>query len=110
MNASEIKWKAPWRVIQFAAEIPGVQKQLDNEITSKHPLYGKGAIAIGRRIDNDDVLAMLTDGTFVNVHLVWGSGPGGFSEEYPSWFSYGTLAEFVLAMEQDALEYGDYEA
>nr|WP_296016738.1 hypothetical protein [uncultured Acidovorax sp.] len=87
MGTSEIKWKAPWRAIQFAAEILGVQKQLDSEVTSKLPLDGKGAIVLGRRNDNDDVLAVLSDGTYVNVHLVWGSGPGAFPEEYPSWFS-----------------------
>ena len=68
-------------------EILGVQKQLDSEVRSKLPLDGKGAIVLGRRNDNDDVLAVLSDGTYVNVHLVWGSGPGAFPEEYPSWFS-----------------------
>ena len=46
MGTSEIKWKAPWRAIQFAAEILGVQKQLDSEVTSKLPLDGKGAIVL----------------------------------------------------------------
>ncbi|BCR23990.1 hypothetical protein [Aquipseudomonas alcaligenes] len=102
-----IEWKEPWRAIQFAAEIPWVQKQFEQEITSKHPLHGKGGTVIGRRIDCDDVLVVLNDGAFVNVHLVWGSGPGAFPDKWPSWFSYGSQESFVQAMQQDALEYGD---
>jgi hypothetical protein len=108
-TVSTIEWKEPWRAIQFAAEIGGVQKQLDREITSLHPLFGKGATVVGRRIDNDDVLVVLDDGTYVNVHLVWasGSGPGAFSNEYPSWFSYGSLESFTRVMHEDAAQYGD---
>ncbi|MCK7471139.1 MAG: hypothetical protein MZU95_10435 [Desulfomicrobium escambiense] len=105
MDIPNIEWKEPWRAIQFAAEIPGVQKQVDSEITTKHPLTGKGAIAIGRRIDNDDVLVILNDGTYASVHLVWGSGPGAFSEQYPSWYLYGSLESFLQAMQEDAAEY-----
>lgn len=107
MNEIDIDWKEPWRAIQFAAENPGVQNQFGREITSRHPLYGKGGRVVGRRIDCDDVLAKLADGTFVNVHLVWGSGPGAFPEKYPSWFTYGSLVEFVKAMGEDAIEYGE---
>src|SRR6266850_1741385 len=110
VSAPEIEWKAPWRAIQFAIEIPGIQRQLQLEITSKHPLYGREATVVGRRIDNDDVLVRLNDGTYAMVHLVWGGpGPGAFPEEYPSWFLYGSLESFIQAMQQDALEYGDDE-
>jgi hypothetical protein len=57
-------------------------------------------------VDNDDVVARLEDGTFVNVHLVWGGSMlARLSAEYPSWFSYGSPAEFMAAMERDAAEY-----
>ena len=107
MTDHGIEWKIPWRALQFAAEIPGVQRQLEQEITAKHPLFGRGARALGRRIDNDDIVAILSDGTFVNVHLVWGRGPGAFPEQYPSWFLYGSQAQFINAMVDDAVEYGD---
>ena len=110
MTAPEIVWKTPWRAIQFDAEIPGVQRQLEREISIKHPLFGKGATAIGRRIDNDDILVVLDDGSYANVHLVWGTNGsfnGPFPEKYPSWFAYGTLQDFLNAMEQDAQDYGD---
>lgn len=107
MSDHHINWKEPWRAIQFAAEIPGVQKQFEGEIYPQHPLFGKGGVVIGRRIDNDDIVVRLSDGTFVNVHLVWGKGPGSFPKEYPSWFCYGSLEAFVSAMNEDAAEYGE---
>lgn len=106
MTAPEIDWKTPWRAIQFDAEILGVQRQLEREITIEHPLFGKGATAIGRRIDNDGILVVLDDGSYANVHLVWGTNES-FPDKYPSWFAYGTLQDFLNAMEQDAQHYGD---
>jgi len=112
MTSAQIKWVEPWRALQFAAEIPGVQRQLEREITPLHPLYGRGATVVGRRIDNDDVVFVLSDGTFANVHLVWGSGPGpgAFPHQDPSWFLYGPESQFVQAMHADAREYNDHEA
>jgi hypothetical protein len=104
----DIHWMAPWRAIQFDAEVPGVQRQLDMEITATHPLFGQGAVAVGRRIDNDDVVAILSDGTYVNVHLVWGrSGGGPFADEFPSWLAYDSLEAFEAAMANDAGNFGD---
>lgn len=100
-----ITWKLPWRKIHFKAEIPGVQSQLELEITDAHPLSGTSPVAIGRRIDCDAVLAKLNDGSYANVHLVWGTGPGAFPEQYPSFTKYETLEEFFAAMEQDSLEH-----
>ena len=107
MTVATIEWEEPWRAIQFAAEIPHVQNQLEREIAFQHPLYGKEPRVIGRRIDNDDVVAVLKDGTYVNVHLVWatGTGPGAFPDQYPSWFSYGNAGQFFQAMQADALQY-----
>ncbi|QKE62475.1 hypothetical protein HNE05_03575 [Aquipseudomonas campi] len=102
-----IEWKQPWRAIQFAAEIPGVQNQFEQEITKAHPLFGKGGRVIGRRIDCDDVVVILSNGSYVNVHLVWGSGPGAFPDKWPAWFSYGSIESFIEAMKGDALEYGE---
>ena len=101
----EITWKLPWRKIQFEAEIPGVQNQLELEITDVHPLSGMLTIAVGRRVDCDDVLAKLCDGSYAIVHLVWGSGPGAFPEQYPSFTKYESLKAFTAEMEQDSLDY-----
>ena len=106
-TVARIEWEEPWRAIQFAAEIPHIQNQLEREISQEHPLFGLDARVVGRRIDNDDVVAVLKDGRYVNVHLVWSTGtsPGAFPSEYPSWFSYGTLDEFTQAMQADAADY-----
>jgi hypothetical protein len=106
VEAPTIHWIAPWRPIQFETEIPGVQRQLEREITRAHPLHGRAPRVVGRRIDCDDILVVLSDQTFANVHLGWGTG-GDRSGQYPSWFEYGSLAEFVEAMHRDAEEYGD---
>lgn len=100
-----IDWKLPWRKLQFDAEIPGVQNQLELEITELHPLSGTSPIVIGRRVDCDDVIVELSDGSYANVHLVWGTGPGAFPEQYPTFTKYQTLQEFIAEMEQDSLEY-----
>ncbi|MUV15337.1 hypothetical protein [Noviluteimonas gilva] len=99
---AQIGWAEPW----YAAETPGVQNQLEREISQKHPLHGLGARVVGRRIDNDDVVAVLQDGRYVNVHLVW--SPHTCADgTYPGWFCYGTLDEFKKAMRADAEEYQD---
>lgn len=100
----DITLKLPWRKIQFAAEIPGVQNQLELEITEAHPLSGTSPIAVARRVDCDDVLAKLNDGSYATIHLVWG-GPGAFPELYPSFTRYENLEEFISVMCQDSLEY-----
>lgn len=104
---NSIDWKEPWRAIQFAAEIPHVQKQYEREITSKHPLFGRKGKVIGRRIDCDDVLVVLSDGVYANIHLVWGTGTDAFSEEYPSWYEYGSFNSFIQAMDEDAADYNE---
>jgi hypothetical protein len=107
MKIPNIAWKEPWQTIQSPAEIAAVQKQLEREITARHPLYGKGATAIGRRIDNDDVLVYLEDEILAHVHLIWGSGPDACPDQYPTWFLYGSFEAFVQAMNEDAVAYGD---
>lgn len=106
-SMEEILWRLPWRKIQFAAEISGVQNQLELEITDVHPLSGKAPVAIGRRVDCDDVLVKLKNGSYANVHLVWGSGPDALPEHYPVFTSYETIDELIAAMSQDSVDYGE---
>lgn len=114
MDFGELKWSTPWRPLFTDQEMAGLQRQIGREITKPHPLFGRGATIKGRRIDNDDVLVSLDDGSYANVHLVWGSSehsgapiPSPFAHEYPSWFLYGSLEDFARAMQDDAQEYGD---
>ncbi|WP_145985439.1 hypothetical protein [Marilutibacter maris] len=109
MNSAfdSIQWKEPWRTIQFAVEAQHIQNQQESEISSQHPLFRMEARAVGRRVDNDDVAAVLKDGTYVNVHLIWGSAPEAFPAEYPHWFPYGSLEQFIRAMKADSADYRD---
>jgi hypothetical protein len=54
MNIEElenIEWLEPWR-----SDLSGLEAELQREVSARHPLYGRRAIAVGRRDDGDDVL------------------------------------------------------
>jgi hypothetical protein len=104
-----VEWKTPWRLLDPGAEMQGVQKRLEQEIAPEHPLHGKQATAIARRIDRDDILVRLGDGTYANVHLVWGRpGAERNPDKHPTSFVYGSLDAFVSAMQKDFDEYGEH--
>jgi hypothetical protein len=108
MSISRVEWKTPWRPLDPGTEMPSVQKQLEREITSEHPLHGKKVIAIARRCDSDDVLVRVGDGTYANVHLVWGDpGSAGDPAMHPTFSVHGSLEAFVSAMQKDFDEYGE---
>ncbi|CAG9202202.1 hypothetical protein BCAR13_1380006 [Paraburkholderia caribensis] len=77
MKVDELNWTAPWRSLSAEGEVVGLRRQLDREVTGRHPLCGQVATVIGRRIDNDDVLVALSDGSYVNVHLTWSLSDAG---------------------------------
>lgn len=82
-----------------------LQRRIDFEITPRHPLFGNQARILGYRIDCDDVLVALADGTYANIHLTWGSVPDQFPEKYPHWIIYQTEEDLLSAMAQDAADY-----
>ena len=105
MNTDHISWKIPWRKIEFEAEIPALQNQLELEISNKHILWDKKAKIIGRRIDTDDVVVKTKDNLYAIVHLDYSTGPG--NEEYPSTDVYKTFNEFIAQMQEDSDDYGE---
>ena len=109
MNADDITWRSPWRGLDDG-EAAELQAQLEREIGFRHPLAKRDAVVVGRRIDNDDIVARLNDDTFVNVHLVWTRSAAGLSKDYPSWFAYGQLEGFLTAMQRDASGHGPHPA
>jgi len=68
-EVAEIPWREPWAGIPS----PQFEERLAREVGKKHVLYGRQAIAVGRRYDNDDVLFYLPDGPamLAVVHLTW---------------------------------------
>ena len=63
-----IDWLQPWQPTE-----PGLEVELEREVSRGHPLFGRRAIAVGRRIDNDDVLFWIHDSPtpYAVVHLTW---------------------------------------
>lgn len=102
-----IEWKEPWHAAPLIEGIPFAQRQFEREITRFHPLYGRGGKVVGCRQDCDDVVVVLDDGSYVNVHLVWNQGSEPYPDKYPSWFSYGILESFIVAMNADAAEFSE---
>jgi hypothetical protein len=75
------QWLAPWRPLRPGEEALG--EELRREIGPRHPFFGREAIAVARRDDNDDVLFALPDSEFLLavVHLTW----SGRTEGSPEW-------------------------
>lgn len=101
-NMIAIEWFDPWEAIGTLGE--SFTKELQKELSLGHPLYGFPAMAIGHRIDCDDVLFLLGDNTLAVVHLTWSgkqAHPG-----YPRSELYSSVAAFVEnRMRPDAKEY-----
>ena len=87
----EVEWLDPWR-----PTAPGLEAELAREVGPGHVLAGRRAVAVARRVDNDDVLFHLPDGPalLAVVHLTW----TGRREQKPQWpytELYHSVAEFA---------------
>ena len=70
----------PWtQVGEFASNLVD---ELQRELIDGHDLYGRSVVAIAQRIDSDDVLFKVNDGTaYAVVRLTWNGKP----EQSPKW-------------------------
>jgi hypothetical protein len=61
----------PWEPVGNSGE--GFVRELQNEMSPEHILYGVPVVAVACRIDNDDVLFATADPSkpLALVHLVW---------------------------------------
>lgn len=78
--------KEPWVRVDYE----GLEKQLERELSPRHPLYGVEAKAVARRTFDDDVLFELTGHShkLAQVHLTWGgiqTPPWPGTEFYRTW-------------------------
>lgn len=101
----EISWKEPWRELDSDEEKNGLQNELNNELSDKHILWGLRPEVIGRRVDNDDILVLLSDNRVAIVHLTWSGAVDRLSDVFPGTIMYQTIDEFLSQMEYDAIEY-----
>jgi hypothetical protein len=88
---AQLEWLDPWRPTS-----PGLEAELARELDPGHILAGRRAIAIGRRVDNDDVLFHLPDGPalLAVVHLTW-TGQRERRPEWPHTELYHSVGEFA---------------
>jgi hypothetical protein len=73
-----MEWLLPWdNVADDAQQVAGMQRELQREVTSGHPLFGLPVRTLGRRQDCDDVLFAIEDGSerVAVVHLTYTRNP-----------------------------------
>lgn len=70
----DLVWLEPWQPVDEHAE--ALAAELRKELGPKHVLFGRPMAAVGRRVDNDDVLFVSTGApqTLAVVHLTWCAG------------------------------------
>jgi hypothetical protein len=68
-----LQWIEPWQPMETQAEADALRAELSRELPPAHPLSGLPLRAIGRRVDGDDVLFAIEDGSgrVASVHLTW---------------------------------------
>jgi len=96
-----IRWTSPWESLD-EVQVSDFQFELESEVGPLHPIWQRGAKVIGHRTDNDDVVALLSDGSIVVVHLVWHNRIDEFPDEYPSIEFEGSVEEFQAAVDSDS--------
>lgn len=87
----EVEWLDPWQ-----PTAPGLETELAREVGPGHVLAGRRAVAVARRIDDDDVLFYLPDGpaSLAVVHLTW-TGHRERKPEFPWTVLYHSVADFA---------------
>jgi len=79
-----VNWLVPWHPVgDDSAQVAGMERELERELSPGHPLFGLPVKTLARRQDCDDVLFALQDGTgrVAVVHLTWTQSP----PERPPW-------------------------
>jgi len=63
-------WVPPWQAVEDGS---GLEAELRREVVHGHPLYGLPTVAVGRRVDCDDVLFRVDHPSraLAVVHLTW---------------------------------------
>jgi hypothetical protein len=102
---ADLTWLEPWQPMAADARQPA-ESALRRELVSGHPLFGRTAHAIARRLDCDDVLfALEASGELAVVHLTHGRNR---TAESPPVMLFENVSEFVEGcMQPDHAEYTD---
>jgi hypothetical protein len=105
MNLSDLTnlpWLEPWEPASS-----GLEAELMKEVGPEHPLFGRAAVSVGRRVDRDDVLFFLPGhpSPLAVVHLTW-TGKRENDSWWPHVAFYSSLDDWVeRCMKPEHLEY-----
>jgi len=94
-----ISWQPPWRYVGIG-EGGGYERELMQEAAPGHPLHNARAIAVGVRVDRDDVLFLLPDlpQPLAVVHLTYSPAPDadpGSAVKVPHTTFYSSLDDWL---------------
>jgi hypothetical protein len=92
-----IPWQTPWRYVRIG-EGTGYERELAAEAGKGHPLHDARAIAVGVRVDQDDVLFLLPDAPkpLAVVHLTYSPTSGNASpRKVPHIVFYSSLDDWL---------------
>ena len=89
----DIPWRPPW----IRVTTGGFPSRLQQEAGPKHRLYHRPAVAIGRRLDDDDVLFYLPGGPapLAVVHLTYSSRIPEPDPRFPYTTLYDSIQQWV---------------
>jgi hypothetical protein len=108
MTPNALEWLAPWEAVADGAAL---ETELRGEVAEGHLLYSVPAVAVGRRMDCDDMLFRIEHPsyTLAVVHLTWRTQP----EPDPTWpytVLFHTWEEWIeKCLKPDNAEYEDAE-
>jgi len=102
----EIDWKQPWWCLDECLEVrTGIQRELNSEISRRHPLWGLKPVVIGKTDVNDDVIVSLKDGRYACVHLVWHGKIDRYPNQFPSTLIFENVEKLQLFLNEESIEY-----
>ena len=101
-----IPWQTPWRYVRIG-EGTGYERELATEVGKEHSLHDARVIAVGVRIDQDDVLFLLPDAPkpLAVVHLTWASASER-NPKFPDTTFYSSLDDWL--QRGMTADHGDY--
>lgn len=84
-------------------------KELNNELTEKHPLYNNIECFVGKCFFDDDALYLKKNGRAVIVHLGWPSKKRkDMSGEFPTYTEFLDLKSAIEYIEKEFVESREY--
>jgi hypothetical protein len=112
----KIPWQPPWHYVGIGEGI-GYERELAQEAGPGHPLHDARAIAVGVRVDQDDVLFLLPDepNPLAVVHLTYSPDSGDdpaqprtvFYSSLDDWLRRGMAADHADNSRGDVVEHQD---